>query len=178
MITTVDRLPTWLVNNVIILQIIKKVEADQRKKNAATHFEKLQATNFREPPNAAGKEAWKITDELVGIMAKEVQAKGAEFKVVTIMPPMPAHPNKQWRQGYMKIFEIQDWLYPTKRLQKLGQMHNFPVIDLVQAFDSYVAENQVFPHGFKNTSMCTGHWNSTGHKWAGEIIAEKLCAEF
>ena len=178
MITTVDKLPTWLINNVRILQIIKKVETDQRKRNAARHFEKLQANNFREPRNPAWQEAWKITDELIGIMAKEVQEKGAEFQVATVMTPTQIHSNKGWREGYMKIMDIQDWSYPTKRLKNLGEIHNFDVIDLIKPFDDYVQENPVCFHGFKNTAMCTGHWNATGHKLAGEIIAEKSCQRF
>lgn len=178
MITKVDKLPIWLVNNVRILQIIKKVETDQKKRNSARHFEKLQANNFREPQNPVWQEAWKITDELIGIMAKEVQEKGAEFQVATVMTPMQIHSNKEWREGYMKIMDIQDWLYPTKRLQNLGKIHNFYVIDLVKPFDDYVQKNPVCFHGFKNTAMCTGHWNATGHKLAGEIIAEKSCQRF
>ncbi|MDE5078704.1 MAG: SGNH/GDSL hydrolase family protein, partial [Trichodesmium sp. St2_bin6] len=178
MITTVDKLPTWLINNVRILQIIKKVETDQRKRNAARHFEKLQANNFREPRNIAWQEAWKITDELIGIMAKEVQEKGAEFQLATVMTPMQVHSNKGWREGYMKIMDIQDWSYPTKRLQNLGEIHNFYVIDLIKPFDDYIEKNPVCFHGFKNTAMCTGHWNATGHKLAGEIIAKKSCQRF
>ncbi|NES69362.1 MAG: SGNH/GDSL hydrolase family protein, partial [Okeania sp. SIO2D1] len=138
-------------------------------------FENLQANNFREPPNYAWQEAWKITDELIGTMAKEVQEKGAEFRMTTVMTPMQVHPNQEWREGYMKIMNIKDWSYPIKRLKSLGETHNFSVIDLVEPFDNYVRENPVCFHGFKNTTMCTGHWNATGHKLAGEIIAENLC---
>ncbi|MEB3339392.1 SGNH/GDSL hydrolase family protein [Okeania sp.] len=177
MITTVDKLPTWLVNNIRILQIIKKVEVDQKKRYAARHFETIQANIFREPPNSDWQEAWKITDELIGIMAKEVQEKGAEFKIATVMNDMQINPDRQWREGYAKIMNIQDWYYPTKRLQNLGETHNFSVIDLIKPFDDYVQKNPVCVHGFKNTKMCTGHWNATGHKLAGEIIAKNLCQE-
>ena len=74
--------------------------------------------------------------------------------------------------------DIQDWSYPTKRLKNLGEIHNFHVIDLIKPFDDYVQENPVCFHGFKNTAMCTGHWNATGHKLAGEIIAEKSWQRF
>ncbi|NEQ41563.1 MAG: SGNH/GDSL hydrolase family protein [Okeania sp. SIO3I5] len=178
MITTVDKLPTWLVNNIRILQLMKKVEADQKKRYVGRHFKKLQANNFREPPNSAWQEAWKITDELIGIIAKEVQEKGVEFKIATVMSHVQVHPDKEWRERYTKTMDIQDWSYPTRRLKKLGEIHNFSVIDLIEPFQNYIAENPVCVHGFKNTKMCSGHWNATGHKLAGEIIAENLCQGF
>ena len=37
-------------------------------------------------------------------------------------------------------------------------------------------EEGLFLHGYKNTVLGRGHWNETGHRIAGEIIADEVCA--
>ncbi|MDJ0556223.1 MAG: SGNH/GDSL hydrolase family protein [Microcoleaceae cyanobacterium MO_207.B10] len=175
MITMVDRLPAWLVNNLRILQLIKKIEVDNKKRNLTNYFEKLNANIFVEPPNSIWGEAWEITEELLVKISQEVKQQEAEFLLFTIGTSLQVNPHKPSRENYMKSFNIEDLLYPSKRLQKLGESNNFPVLDLVEPFQNYAEENQVCLHGFENRAICVGHWNGKGHKLAAEIITEKLC---
>lgn len=39
-------------------------------------------------------------------------------------------------------------------------------------------QRQVFLHGFGNSGIGRGNWNRQGHRRAGELIAQKLCADF
>lgn len=175
MLTMVDRLPAWLVNNLRVLQLIKKFEVDHKKRNLTNYFEKIKANNFVEPPNSTWTEAWQITEELLVTIVREVKLQKAEFLLVTIGTPLQVNPDQAARENYMQKFKIQDFLYPSKRLQKLGEEYNFSVVDLVEPFQNYVDQHQVCLHGFENTAMCVGHWNNRGHKLAGEMIATKIC---
>ncbi len=47
---------------------------------------------------------------------------------------------------------------------------------LAPAFQAYATEQQVFMHGFGD-SLGGGHWNRTGHRLAGEMLAEWLCRQ-
>ncbi|MGB3514396.1 MAG: SGNH/GDSL hydrolase family protein [Microcoleaceae cyanobacterium] len=175
MVTTVERLPVLLVNNLRILQLINKIEVDNKKRNLTTHLDKIKVNTFIEPPDATWAEAWQITEELLVTISQEVKQQEAEFLLFTIGTSLQVNPHQPSRENYMKSFNIEDLLYPSKRLKKLGEDYNFPVVDLVEPFQNYADENQVCLHGFENTAMCVGHWNADGHKLAGEIIAEKLC---
>ena len=44
-------------------------------------------------------------------------------------------------------------------------------------FTAYADEHKAFLHGFPNTAPATGHWNEQGHRLAGEILAQEMCAE-
>ena len=175
MMTMIDYLPAWLVNNLRILQLIKKLEVDNKKRNLTDHFEKIKANNFVDPPDSTWAEAWQITEELLVKIAEEVKQQEANFLLVTIGTALQVNPDKVGRENYMKSFKIEDLSYPSKRLEKLGENYNFPVVDLVKPFQNYADESQVCLHGFENTAMCVGHWNAEGHKLAGKIIAAKLC---
>ncbi|MEL7034223.1 MAG: SGNH/GDSL hydrolase family protein [Cyanobacteria bacterium J06592_8] len=176
-ITMVDKLPSWLVNNSRILQVTKKAERDFKQKNLLQHLNKLNAKNFKEPTDLVWEDAWKITEGLIAMMNQEVKEKNAQFLLVTIADPMQVHPNPKYRQSFMERYEIEDLLYPDKRLASLGDREGFSVLNLAEPFQSYSEENQVCLHGFEKAVPCGGHWNPDGHEFAAQEIANKLCQE-
>jgi hypothetical protein len=50
------------------------------------------------------------------------------------------------------------------------------VLTLAPTHQRYADERQVFLHGFP-PHLGEGHWNQAGHRVAGELIAQKLCAD-
>ncbi|MEA5500655.1 MAG: SGNH/GDSL hydrolase family protein [Limnoraphis robusta] len=176
-ITTVDRLPMWLVNHSRILQVAKKAERDLKQKNLLLHLNKLTAKNFREPTDPVWQEAWKVTEDLITMMNQEVNQNNAEFLLVTIADPIQVHPNPAFRQSFMNNYQIEDLSYPEKRLQTLGNNQGFPVLNLAEPFQTYSEQNQVCLHGFETAVPCAGHWNPDGHEFAGKLIANQLCQQ-
>ncbi|HAN75663.1 MAG TPA: lipolytic protein G-D-S-L family [Planktothrix sp. UBA8407] len=176
LITTVDHLPAWLVNNSRILQVAKKAELEYRKNNLVKHSNELSVSTFREPRDDNWKEAWQITEDLLGLMGQEVQDKGANFLLMIIADPMQVHKDEATRKFFQVYNKIDDLYYPNQRLKDIGKRHNFPVLDLAPGFQSYAKKNQTCLHGFeKNGTLCGGHWNLEGHDLAAELIADQLC---
>ncbi len=164
----IDKIPGWLVNNSRILQVVKKVDLNLNKKKLNTYFTGLLPYNFQPPINNNWQEAWQITEELIVLMAEEVKQREKDFFVVLIGDPKQVHYDQPYlEKTFMKQHNINDILYPNKRIKALGDRWGFPVLDLAAPFQDYAVENQVCLHGFENTSLCIGHWNLEGHKLAG-----------
>lgn len=174
LLTSIDRLPAWLVNNVRILQIIKKAEYNYRKQNLAQTYEDIKANNFIEPPNKDWEEAWEITEMLVAAFPSETNKKGVDFMAFTIGTTLQAHPEKLRREEYMQVYNIENLFYPGERIKALGDRFDFPVTNLEKDFQAHVDKTQECLHGFTN-EYCGGHWNDKGHELAGKILAENVC---
>jgi len=131
---------------------------------------------YTEPGDATWREAWAITEELITIMSREVEAHGARFVVATLSNGIQVHPDPEARAAFLRRVGGNDIFYPDKRIARLGERENIKVINLAPTLQVYAEQNQAFIHGFPGT-LGNGHWNSLGHKLAGEILAEKICDE-
>ncbi|MGB8686729.1 MAG: SGNH/GDSL hydrolase family protein [Microcoleus sp.] len=176
-VSFVDKIPTWLVNNSRILQVVKKAELGIKKQQLSNDFTNLSAQNFKEPTDAAWQDAWKVTEGLIVTMRDEVVQKGADFLVVTIGDPTQVHPDVAMRQKFLKENNIQDLFYPNRRLDKLGITQGFRVLSLAEQFQGYTDKYQVCAHGFENYVNCGGHWNELGHRLASIMIGRNLCQQ-
>jgi hypothetical protein len=174
-VSFVDRMPSLIVNNSRILQVIKKVDLDRKKRELSEDFTNLSIQNLKEPQDAAWQEAWKVTEGLIVTMRNEVVQKNADFLVVTIGDPMQVIPEAQRRKNFMTKNNIQDLFYPDRRLEKLGAREGFRVLNLSEQFQDYTEKYQVCAHGFENSVPCGGHWNELGHRLASILITRNLC---
>ncbi|MEG4276784.1 SGNH/GDSL hydrolase family protein [Microcoleus sp. MON1_C1] len=176
-VSFVDRMPSLLVNNSRILQVIKKVDLDRKKRELSEDFTELSTQNFKEPQDAAWQEAWRVTEGLIVTMRNEVVQKNADFLVVTIGDAMQVRPEAQERKKFMIKNNIQDLFYPDRRLEKLGAREGFRVLNLSEQFQRYTEKYQVCAHGFENYVPCGGHWNELGHRLASILINRNLCQQ-
>ncbi len=174
-VSFVDRMPSWIVNNSRILQVIKKVDLDRKKRELSEDFTNLSTQNLQEPQDAAWQEAWRVTEGLIVTMRNEVVQKNADFLVVTISDPIQVRPEAQKRKDFMTKNNIQDLFYPERRLEKLGAREGFRVLNLSEQFQGYTEKYQVCAHGFENYVPCAGHWNELGHRLASILINRNLC---
>jgi hypothetical protein len=174
-VSFVDRMPSLIVNNSRILQVIKKVDLDRKKRELSEDFTDLSIQNLKEPQDAAWQEAWRVTEGLIVTMRNEVVQKNADFLVVTIGDPMQVTPSAQTRKDFMTKNNIQDLFYPERRLEKLGAREGFRVLNLSEQFQDYTEKYQVCAHGFENYVPCGGHWNELGHRLASILINRNLC---
>ena len=174
-VSFVDRMPNWIVNNSSILQVIKKVDVDRKKRQLSEDFTTLSIENLKEPQNAAWQEAWKVTEGMIVTMRNEVVQKKADFLVVTIGTPMQVDRDPAKRKKFMQENNIQDLFYPDRRLEKLGAREGFRVLNLSEQFQGYTEKYQVCAHGFENSVPCGGHWNELGHRLGSILINRNLC---
>jgi len=174
-VSFVDRLPSFLVNNSRILQVIKKVDLDIKKRQLSADFTALSTQNLNPPQDAAWKEAWRVTEGLILTMRNEVVQKKADFLVVTIGEPIQVDRDPAKRKKFMQENNIQDLFYPDRRLEKLGAREGFRVLNLSEQFQGYTEKYQVCAHGFENSVPCGGHWNELGHRLTSILIERNLC---
>jgi len=129
---------------------------------------------YREPTDAAWQEAWRVTEGLLRLMRDEVRARGAQFMVVTLSSGVQVHPRPEARAAFLARVGATDIFYPDARLKSFGEREGFPVLTLAPSLQQYAEQHQVFLHGFER-SLGNGHWNSVGHRVAGELLAQKIC---
>jgi hypothetical protein len=176
-VSFVDRLPSWLVNNSRILQVVKKVDLDMKKRQISKDFTVLRANNFNPPKDAVWENAWRVTEDLIVTMRNEVVQKNADFLLVVIGDPIQVNRDPARRKKFMQENNIQDLFYPDRRLEKLGTREGFRVLTLAEQFKGYTEKYQVCVHGFDNSVPCGGHWNEIGHRLASIKISQNLCQQ-
>ena len=134
----------------------------------------LDSEVFRAPLDADWQEAWRVTEGLIVEMRNEVKAKGARFLVVTGSKGIQVSPDAAQRAEYMKLLGVDTLFYPEQRIKALGEREGFEVLTLAPALLDYATRSQTFLHG-SGDARGRGHWNETGHRIVGGLIAEKLC---
>lgn len=138
--------------------------------------EELGADNlvYREPETEVWNATWRVTEGLITEMRDEVRARNAKFLVVTLSNGPQVLPSPAQREAVKQRIGATDLLYPDKRIQWLCERENIPVITLAPELQQFAERNSVFLHGF-DKNIGNGHWNVTGNRVAGELIAKKIC---
>jgi hypothetical protein len=139
--------------------------------------EELGADNlvYLEPNNAVWNDAWRVTEGLIAQMRDEVAQHQAKFLVVTLSNGPQVIPDPKWREAFAKRLGVTDLLYPDTRIKAFGAREGIPVVNLAPDLQSFADNNKTFLHGF-GENIGNGHWNATGHRVAGELLAKKICA--
>jgi len=131
---------------------------------------------YLEPGNAVWNDAWHVTEGLIAVMRDEAKRRGAGFVVVTLSNGPQVLPQAKLREEFERRFGINDIFYPDKRIASFCAREGIPAITLAPEMQKTAEESGVFLHGF-GADIGNGHWNSAGHRAAGELIAKKLCQE-
>jgi hypothetical protein len=126
------------------------------------------------PIDAVWREAWRVTDDEVDLMNREVKAHGALFLVATLATGIQDDPNPKSRGRYMKMVHSDNLFYPDDHIRELGEERGFAVINLPKPMQEYAEAHKVFLHGFANTTPGSGHWNVEGHRVAGSLLSEHI----
>jgi hypothetical protein len=130
---------------------------------------------YREPADAVWKNAWNVTELLIRQIHDEVSAHKASFWMITLSNGPQVIPNANLREQFMKRVGSTDLLYPDLRLKAFAEREHIQAIILAPDLQVYAQQQNVFLHGFEG-NLGNGHWNATGHRVAGELIAQKLCS--
>ena len=147
-----------------------------QKPDLLSRSEELGTDNvvYLEPGNAVWNDAWRVTEGLIVAMRDDVTAHGARFLVVTLSNGPQVLPQSAWREDFKKRFGISDLFYPDNRIKSLGMREGIPVLTLAPELQEFAERNNAYLHGF-GKDIGNGHWNATGHRVAGELIAKKIC---
>ena len=129
---------------------------------------------YIEPRDENWKEAWRVTEGLIGQMRDDVAQRKARFLLVTLSNAIQVYPDPLVRQKFLQHVGADTIFYPNLRLKALAEREQIDFVDLAQPMQVYADQNKVFLHGF-GSDLGNGHWNAAGHRLAAELIAEKLC---
>lgn len=134
----------------------------------------LENLIYTEPFDETWREAWAVTEALIAQMNREVTERGARFFVVTLSNPMQVHPSAAAREQFLERVGGTDLFHADRRFKSLGEREGFPVHNLAPELQQFAQSNSVALHGF-DESLYDGHWNQTGHRVAGQLLADRLC---
>jgi hypothetical protein len=135
----------------------------------------LDSATYQTPNQREWQDAWRVTEGLLRTMRDETMSSGADFVLATFSSAISVHPDPNVRKRYLERVGIQDFLYPTRRLEELAAAEHIPIVSLTPQLQAYAKQNQVFLHGFDNKTLGKGHWNAEGHRLTGELIARQIC---
>lgn len=130
---------------------------------------------FVAPRDEKWQRAWRLTERLILEIRQTTESAGSEFILAILSIGIQVHPDKGVREAFARRLGLEDLHYPDRRLTDFGQRENIHVINLTSRLLHYAEQNQIYLHGFANTSMGSGHWNEAGHSAAAEIISTQLC---
>lgn len=137
----------------------------------------LDMSVYREPHDLVWEAAWRVTEALVVTMAAEVRQRGADFLLMTLSNAPQVHPNPAVRLAFARRLGVEHLFYPDLRIRDLASRQNIPILSLAPPLQTVAEQHQIFLHGFTNTQMGIGHWNAEGHRLAGQLLAQTLCAQ-
>jgi len=139
------------------------------------HEAGLEDNIYNPPATPVWQDAWRVTEGIITMMARETAAHHVPLLVVTLANPPQIYPDASVRGYYSMTYRSTDIFYPDQRIKTLGEREGFEVLNLAAPMQAYADEHHVFLAGFKSTKLGVGHWNADGHRLAGELIAQKIC---
>ncbi len=167
-----------LIDKARIAYTKRRIMAQKAKEGSGVwrEVEGWDAEVYSEPADPEWIEAWRTTEGILLLMRDEVKARGAKFLVATGTSGIQVWPDPSVRQKAMSELHLQNFFYPDLRIKSLGEREGFAVLNLGSGMQEYADRHKVFLHGQREMTGY-GHWNQTGNRIAGELIAQKLCAE-
>jgi len=180
------RLSQALIDHSRIVQVANEAKnalarrAAARRETAETAEERaeigLDPRVYSPPESAEWKEAWELTEALLGELHDEVRARDVPLALVILSNAIQSHPDVSTRQRFMERHGIEeDLFYPDRRLLRFAARNDIPALALAPAFQRHAEATGDHLHGFENTTFGVGHWNETGHREASRRIAPFLC---
>lgn len=172
------RFKVALINSSRVLQVVNefknRLQAGTAESGPGAEAG-INAAGFLPPRSAKWAHAWDLTERILIQISQEVREHEAEFWVMTVSNGIQVHPDPSVRAAFLRSQNTDDLFYADRRLEALGRREGFSVVTLSERLQQYAEERQVYLHGFENTVWGEGHWNETGHRLAGQWVAEAIC---
>jgi hypothetical protein len=130
---------------------------------------------YRPPLTPEIGTAWDATEYLLDTMSREVKARQALFLVVTLSNAIQVYPDAAVRDKFARDHRFSNIFYADNRVESFCRSHGIDLLSLAEPFQRYADAHRVYLHGFENTQIGYGHWNSEGHRLAGEMIKARIC---
>jgi hypothetical protein len=170
-----------IVDKVRLLQVLKNVRQYGlhlfQSRNKAGLELGTSAKVFLPPSDNNWEQAWRVTEQLLTTLRKEVELAGADFWLMAIPPAVQIHPEAEIRRVFMEELGVDTLSYPEIRLGSWADREDTPFVGLSNGLGQHAESQGVFLYGF-GEGAGTGHWNEHGHRLASRIVAQRICQAF
>ena len=148
------------------------------KERAEKHgLEHLEYSIYAPPESDVMRNAWRVTEGLLGLMRDEVQAHSADFRLVVLATRPQVLPDSVKRAALEEKLGVKEFSYADRQIAEFGRRENIPVTLLAPTLSAYAQAHRIYLNGFNDHNWGTGHWNETGHRLAAETIAADFCGK-
>jgi hypothetical protein len=129
---------------------------------------------YADPADDRWREAWKVTDALVGELSHEVTARSKSFVLMSLSNPIQVHPDRALRAKFEEAYGVPDLFHAERHLETIAA---FPYLKIAPLMQAEADRSGTFFHGFERIgSKGAGHWNADGHRFAGRELARFVCS--
>ncbi|MEP6687657.1 MAG: SGNH/GDSL hydrolase family protein [Gemmatimonadales bacterium] len=128
------------------------------------------------PATADWREAWRVTEGVLRMMRDECRGRHTPFALVTLTRGTQVTPVPAQKASTLRQLGVPDLYYPERRLADFGRHEGISVLNLAPTMAVEAEQRQVYFHALGD-SLGIGHWNSAGHRAAGNRIAEWLALD-
>ncbi len=175
-----------IINVSRVLQVVRrayvmvKLARKHQRRETGVIFDPDAPQNrvFAPPQDETWRRAWQTTEDLLTTLSREASAAGARFLLVALSNPPQIHPDPKVRERFAQEMGVDDLSYPDRRLAEFAAAAGIEFVALAPALRQRAEEETLFLHGFENSVLGVGHWNESGHRAGGEILAAHLCARY
>ena len=126
------------------------------------------------PVSEDARDAYKVTEELIRRCHAEAAHHHAEFWLFTLDMPPQTDPEPERRAQFQRHVGLDDLFLADRIFANFAQREGILHGTLAPEMLAFAERNHVVLHGFSNTPRNSGHWNETGHRIAGQLIAKQL----
>lgn len=174
----------WFNERIHALQAINALQrfarmrfatATMKEKAAESGVDNLEYMIYESPASPAMQEGWRVTEGLLLALRDEIEAHGAQFRIVTLATRPQVIPDPAKRAELLRKLRVSDLSYADNRIKRYGEHAGIPVTELAPPLSSYAQATHVYLNGFNKSNLGAGHWNETGHRLAAEAIIRDLC---
>jgi hypothetical protein len=168
-----------LSDNSRVVQLVQAVRSQpllpQVTASPAGAEQGLEAQVLAPPRDSQWEDAWQITEKLMTGISEYARRNDVQFLAVTVPYAIQVHPDPLVREAMQSKLDVPDLFYPDRRIAALSQRVGFGVVLLAPSMQRLAESQKIWFHGFNETAMGRGHWNTDGHQVAAGIIARHLC---
>jgi hypothetical protein len=158
-------------------QLEARLDAAEREIEITGGAPGLDDGVYVEPRDPAWALAWRITEDVIRRMRDEAGARGARFLLMTLSNPIQVNPDRELRESFAERIGVSNLFYPERRLRGFAEREGIVALVLAPEILRWSEENERCAHGFGAPWLCRGHWNESGHAYAGRRLAETICRE-
>jgi len=166
-----------LIQHSRVLQLVVEMRAEAMRRASLAAMKSRSGTFSRPPDTDVYVQAWELTEAMLAQARHEVESRGRNFLLVLTTDGHNVHPDPEYRKRRFESIGATNLFYWNERLSSFADEEGIDHVSLSPRFLSYAEENGACLHGFENSVPCGGHWNSEGHRLAGEAVAAAICAQ-